>query len=299
MSTEHLSRIPGLARPYLRAGLGALPLSRRPQTLPDRQLVLPGVMVDRGHLAEYSRVCGFGVTDALPGTYPHVLSFPLQLRLMSSRTFPFPLLGLVHVANRIEVTRDVRADETLTVTVRAANLQPHERGHQVELVTEMDVAGERVWASTSTYLHRSGGSSTGGSSAGGAGTGNARSGTERGTVEPGALWHLDGGLGRRYAAVSGDRNPIHLHPLTARAFGFPRAIAHGMWTAARCLAALQGRLPAAYVQQVSFHRPVLLPATVAFTAEHVGGGWALELRDARRGTPHLSGNVSPAPGTTS
>jgi len=299
MSTEHLSRIPGLALPYLRAGLGALPLSRRPQTLPDRQLVLPGVIVDRGHLAEYSRVCSFGVTDALPGTYPHVLSFPLQLRLMSSRTFPFPLLGLVHVANRIEVTRDVRADEPLTVTVRAANLRPHERGHQVELVTEMDVAGERVWASTSTYLHRSGGSGTGGSGTGGSSTGNARSGTKRGTVEPGALWHLDGGLGRRYAAVSGDRNPIHLHPLTARAFGFPRAIAHGMWTAARCLAALQGRLPAAYVQQVSFRRPVLLPATVAFTAEHVGGGWALELRDARRGTPHLSGNVSPAPGTTS
>ena len=38
--------------------------------------------------------------------------------------------------------------------------------------------------------------------------------------------------------MSGDVNPIHLHALTARAMGFPRAIAHGMWTYARTLAPL-------------------------------------------------------------
>ena len=281
MSARTLTSSPGLAGPYLRAALGALPLpGSRPRTLADRELRLPGVTVDRHHLATYAQVCGFGLTDALPGTYPHVLGFPLQMQLMSAGDFPFPLLGLVHVANRIQVHRPVGAEETLDLTVRAADLRPHERGQQVDLVTEVDVAGERVWESTSTYLHRGGGSAPG------------RPRPVRDPATGGAIWRLDGGLGRRYAAVSGDRNPIHLHPWTARAFGFPRAIAHGMWTAARCLAALEGRLPAAYMQDVAFRRPVLLPGTVAFTAQELDDRWTLDLRDVRRGTPHLSGTVT-------
>ena len=77
-----------------------------------------------------------------------------------------------------------------------------------------------------------------------------------------AHWRVPGDLGRRYAAVSGDRNPIHLHALSAKAFGFPRAIAHGMWTKARCLAAL--RLPDALTAEVRFKQPILLPSTVTF-----------------------------------
>lgn len=50
-------------------------------------------------------------------------------------------------------------------------------------------------------------------------------------------------MGRLYAAISGDRNPIHLHPLAAKAFGFRTTIVHGMWTLARCLAEVEGELP--------------------------------------------------------
>ena len=77
-----------------------------------------------------------------------------------------------------------------------------------------------------------------------------------------AQWRLRDDLGRRYAAVSGDHNPIHLHALSAKAFGFPRAIAHGMWTKARCLAAL--RLPDAFTAEVRFKKPILLPGKVTF-----------------------------------
>ena len=43
--------------------------------------------------------------------------------------------------------------------------------------------------------------------------------------------------------MSGDHNPIHLYPLTAKALGFRRQIAHGMWSLARCVAAVENRLP--------------------------------------------------------
>jgi len=288
MKTENLSSTPGLAQPYLKAALAALPvplLGGRPQELPERELHLPGLTVDRSHLADYAQVCGFRLTEALPPTYLHVLAFSMSMKLMTATDFPFSLLGMVHVANRIETTRPALAEETFDVTVRATNLRPHKQGRQLDLITEVSVGDERVYTGTSTYLRKGSGSYETAPSSG------VESTVDENT-EPSATWQLDEGLGRRYAAVSGDRNPIHLHALSAKAFGFPRAIAHGMWTAARCLGALEGRLPDSLDYQVAFRRPVLLPSTVAFAAVPTDRGWDLGLRNAKKGTQHLNATVA-------
>ena len=74
-----------------------------------------------------------------------------------------------------------------------------------------------------------------------------------------ATWRLPGDLGRRYASVSGDMNPIHMHSLSAKAFGFPTAIAHGMFSAAAVLANIEGQIPDAVRYSVKFGKPVILP----------------------------------------
>lgn len=101
-------------------------------------------------------------------------------------------------------------------------------------------------------------------------------------------WLLAKDTGRRYGAASGDRNPIHLYPLTARLFGFPRAIAHGMWTVARCLAA-HGAPEAVTVRRADFKAPVLPPGTVTYGARE----GRFELRGPG-GILHLTGEVRPA-----
>jgi acyl dehydratase len=106
-----------------------------------------------------------------------------------------------------------------------------------------------------------------------------------------AQWHLPGDLGRRYGAVSGDRNPIHTHALSAKLFGFPRAIAHGMWSLAHCLAALEGPLPDRFTIDVRFGRPILLPATVNFTETATAEGIEIELTDTDAKQTHLSAAV--------
>ena len=110
----------------------------------------------------------------------------------------------------------------------------------------------------------------------------------------GTSWKLAGDLGRRYAAVSGDHNPIHLYALTAKAFGFPRQIAHGMWSTARCLAALDGRLPDAVTTEVVFKKPVLLPGKVLFGSARSDDGYAFALSRPQDGKPHLLGRFGPA-----
>lgn len=277
-----MAGMPSLAPLYAKALLGSLPLpliGAGGDELPDTVKEAAGVEVDRANLAAYQKVCGFRVSDALPATYPHVLAFPLAMALMTDRSFPFGLLGLVHVANRIEQRRVLGAAEPLDLRVWAEELRPHPRGRQLDVVAEASAGGEVVWTDRSTYLKR------------GKGSGERAERPEPPADPAAATWKVSGDIGRRYAAVAGDRNPIHLHPLSAKAFGFPRAIAHGMWTKARCLGALEARLPDAYSVEVAFRAPVLLPATVRFASEARGGGWAFALtgRDGER--VHLTGAV--------
>ena len=83
-----------------------------------------------------------------------------------------------------------------------------------------------------------------------------------------------------------------MHSLSARLFGFPSAIAHGMWTKARCLAALGPRLPAGFTAEAAFRKPILLPATVQFSDRADPKGALFAVRGAGKWTPHLDGGVS-------
>ncbi|MFF9811382.1 MaoC family dehydratase [Streptomyces coeruleorubidus] len=271
-----LTGSPALA-PLLARGALLSPFKRpaADAEFPRVRLVLPALRVDLARLAAYERVCGFPTgDDALPPTYPHVLGFPLAMRLMSGRDFPLPLLGLVHTSITITRHRAMPATGTYELTVYVEGLAPHRRGTEATVVTEVREGGDVAWESRSTYL--------------------ARHRTRRPAEAPReevrkplpavAEWRLAEDVGRRYAAASGDRNPIHLHPLTARLFGFPRAIAHGMWTVARCLAA-HGTPDSCHVR-ARFRAPVLLPGTVTYAAQD--GRFELRGREDRL---HLTGDL--------
>lgn len=296
MTTVTLSSAPSLT-PLLARGAALSPLKRagagRP--LPETRLVLPAARTDARRLAEYAAVCGFPATgpgEPLPLTYPHVLAFPLAMRVMADRRFPLPLLGLVHTG--IDIARPGRAllpGDRPELTVYAEELVPHRRGTEVVMATEARLDGGLVWVSRSSYLARhrvaDGARDARHREDGGAPDGR-RAAPE--VLPERAEWRLPGGLGRRYGAASGDRNPIHLHPLTARLFGFPRAIAHGMWTFARCVAeAERGRGPSVSAH-AEFSAPVLLPATVVYAARETGDGTAFALRTGSR--PHLTGGTT-------
>ena len=276
-------------------GASRLPLlgGARSREVPDLVLTLKDAAVDRDRLAAYDRVCRFPLRDQLPATYPHMLAFPLQLALMTDASFPFPALGLVHIANRIVQLRPIDASERLDLKVWATPLEPHPRGTQFTLRSEARAGDALVWEECSTILKRGGGSGEGGA-ARRESRADEQQGMKRSDEElpVTATWRLPGDLGRRYGSVSGDLNPIHMHPLSARLFGFPTAIAHGMWTKARCLAALDPRLPDRFTVEVEFRKPILLPATVEFSEREDAEGIRFAVRGAGKKTPHLDGEVS-------
>jgi acyl dehydratase len=289
MPEKELSDSPGMIPMFVRAGAGLIPgASRLPfvsgggRELPDLTLVLNDVHTDRDRLARYDRVCRFDVSDALPPTYPHMLAFPMQLSLMTDGSFPFPAIGLVHILNEIVNHRPIRASEELQIKVWATNLRDHPRGQQFDLKSEVRSSGELVWEETSTNLKR----------------GKRNEDAPKGPEPPSAedlkssvTWELPGDLGRRYGAVSGDLNPIHMHPLSARLFGFPSAIAHGMWTKARCLAALEARLPDRFTVRAAFRKPIMLPAKVQFAERESPTGIQFGVL-SQKGDSHLDAELT-------
>lgn len=274
----------------LKAALPSVPvvnqlpgIKKTGSALPDLTLTRHDVPVDRAKVAAYSEVCGFPLKESLPITYPHMLAFPLHMAIMTDSSFPFPAIGTVHLENAITQHRAISPEEKLQITARPANLRPHAKGRVFDIVVDVHSAGELVWQSTSTLLRLGGGD-------------REAAATDRTfeEVPPSATtWDLPGDLGRRYAAVSGDHNPIHLYGVTAKAFGFPRQIAHGMWSKARSLAALDGRLPDAVTVEVAFKKPILLPGTVALGSARSGDGYAFSLTSPKSGAPHLLGRATP------
>ncbi|PZU49206.1 MAG: hypothetical protein DI571_02730 [Arsenicicoccus sp.] len=303
VDVELLSGPPSIGAAFARGIATGLGRPGARGSLPARRLVMTGVRQDLGRLSDFCAVTGGLLADTVPATWLHVLTFPLQVRLMAARDFPFPMLGMVHVGNRMTVHRPVRVEEELTVSTWADSLAPHRKGSTVDLVGEVRVADEVVWEGRSTYLVRSStppsvadGSSDADRSSTPPSVADGSPEADRATqmVVGGrqvALWRVPADLGRSYARVSGDANPIHLSALSAKAFGFPRAIAHGMWTHARVLAAVQPRLPESYDVSASFAKPILLPSTVVLRSDGAAPG-ALAVTDRKGSRLHVSMQVS-------
>jgi acyl dehydratase len=285
-----------MARQYVRAAVPRL--GPAPRTAPELRLRCAGVETSARDVRAYAEVVGQPPSERLPPLYPHLFGFGLQLKIMNDPAFPFPALGLVHVSNEVTTTRPLLLGEKFDVEVHAGEIGSHPRGRVVDLHTTVSRHGEPVWVETSTYLRRE---RPAGAAAGEGWTSEEPRPQAVETQDAAALhfsarWRLPANLGRGYARVSGDLNPIHLSKWTARPLGFPRAIAHGMWTAAAVLGALDGRLPDALRYHVQFRRPISLPSTVRLFTAISERGIDAEVRgqdQAGRDRLHLIGRVQP------
>lgn len=255
-------------------------------TIPELTAKLVGAATANQKLARYRQVCGFATHHHLPVTWPHILAFPLHLKLLTDDRFPLPLLGLVHLRNTITQHRPLGVGEVLDLQVSLSNAVNSERGVEFDLITEAFSAGSRVWQEASTTLFRKAGA--GSKSAG-------KKAPPELTRFPDTLnLTAPEAIGRQYARVSGDSNPIHMHALSAKAFGFPRAIAHGMWTKAHALALLEqqhGWKNGALRVSCQFKKPLFLPGTAQLNWGIVETGWDYQVLNSKGDAPHLTGRV--------
>lgn len=270
------------------------PLDGAAPALPNLELELWPQRTDPGHLARYRQLCGFAGDQHLPLPYPQVMAGPLHFHMLTDPQFPLPPAGLVHLANRIEQVRPLRADDPIHFACRFGATALTARGLEFELTTQATVYGEPVWRSVLTILSRAVRDEAAAKAKAAQASSESRPAPAPlpGTPLRSLLLRVPEDTGRRYAGVAGDYNPIHLHLISAKLFGFPRAIAHGMWTFARTVAEASDDLPAGPLQcDVRFSKPVLLPSTVQVRANRIDSGVAFGMTSRDGSILHLSGQV--------
>jgi acyl dehydratase len=283
--------------PSVACAYGKAVVMRRPVLVPaDRHVprieaTLEELVLTRARIDAFARVAGSAPDHKCPLTLPHVAAMPLHLAILTSNAFPVRLLGLVHVENEIEQHRWLEADQSISLRVSLEGYEDTPRGHEFSLATEASIDGEVVSRATSRFLARRPKR---------AGNGKPRS-ESTAAIDPPAVtttsWHCDADIGRRYGWISGDMNPIHLTDMSARLFGFDRAIAHGMWTLARIAHELGPAFPDGALRvETRFRAPIRLPAWVMLHHWRIGRRTEFRLRDSGGERIHVEGAVEPLDG---
>jgi hypothetical protein len=233
-------------------------------TLPSKILYFDGLTIDADVSKPFHQLVNWDPTsDFVHPCYLHSLAFPLHVKLLLLPEFVLPLLGLVHVSNQIKQLRPIKKTETLIVSTYFGELELHPKGWLFSIKVEFHSGPELVWQSTSTNLFRA-----------------EHDDNVSIIVEsplptlPQALnttWDFSSNLGRQYAKVSGDYNPIHLNKWLAKLFGFKQHIIHGMLTKSYCISALQKVAPSLFLNafevNTTFKQPVYLPSEVTLSLQ--------------------------------
>lgn len=299
LEVREVAHLPAPLQLYATALLSVRKRNRQAMPMPAISLLRPELTLDAEHIARYAALCGFQAAHGVPLTYPHMLAFPLNMMLMADAKFPYSMMGMVHLANSIHQHAPLSMGQRIRMEVRFGAPLAHEKGQAFTLLTQVhDLQDETLlWESSSTYL-RTGVHAPFGLPC------HSQIAEVRAT-RAAAEWQVDANIGRRYAAISGDMNPIHLYAFAAKVFGFRRAIAHGMWTKARALAAVMPARPVVSGEvAVEFKTPLYLPGcatlwldpyrqageTAALMEDASGDcGQVFEVKDGRGEKPYLRG----------
>lgn len=280
-----LMRSPSIMSLYREALLARGSKTSNPQ-LPKTKITLRDIKADINATNRYRKLCGFPLGDnKLPITFPHILAFPLHLKLMLLKGFPFGLMGMIHVRNEITQYRAIKTHETMDVRCFFSGLLKTSKGYEVDITTEVYISGEKVWESISKNLVRRKTDVP------------SRLKQQETALDPDKIikevWYLPSSLGRRYSRISGDSNPIHLYRASAKVFGFKGHIAHGMWTKARIASALYNQLGSEACKiTVDFKLPIFLPSTIQLKYILNKDKIEFEVREESGIKPHLKGEIT-------
>ena len=298
-------------QPDNRRALLASLLARRPAMAPQEKLDVrfratwSGAVADPETVRSYLDLCesddtaaevcvppspGPYYTFALPMLYVHAMAMPLHMAILTHRAFPLRLLGLVHWANQTEMLQAIPPGEHLDFECSLDGITSSERGQMFDIHTTVRSKNNIVWREISTFLAPARQSKPGKKTSSGGTPGEPVWG------DAVAQWAVAGNAGRRFARPSGDWNPIHISAWTARLFGYPRAIAHGLFSAARCLALLQAGTPRTFPVRLDlrFKRPLLIPGRVALHTAAQDGDTLFVLKVQPQGEPHIEGRLRPS-----
>ena len=243
------------------------------------------------NIQAYRELCGIGNDGNLPVLYPHVLTSSMHIHLITDKRFPASALGAVHSRMHIVQYEPIPDSQKVDLHCRISNARTLKAGLETDIVTTVTADDKRLWQSVATYIFR--------------GRKFGKPGEQHpwATFDPlgeasiEAQWHVPADMGKRYAKITGDYNPIHVSRFMAKMFGFKRDIVHGMWCLCRCLAHIQDF---SYEQPVrldaAFKGPIFMDSGCTMKGHEIDQGYRFDLYNEGNSRPSIVSvlkNVSP------
>jgi len=187
--------------PSTLAGLAAvLKASRkrpgRIESLPPVHYLRPAVQLGTADISAYAKVCGYQPEQGVPLLYPQMLTFPLAMAYFASDYCPWPAMGTVHLANRVQQHAPLHIGDVLRVEMRPGLLLAHEKGQVFTLEFQIWHDHVLVWEATQTLLR------LGVPNPSGPPYVSALHNAQALSLQTSFV--ADAGIGRRYGRVSGD-----------------------------------------------------------------------------------------------
>lgn len=246
-----------------------------------------GHRADPRELRDFLALSGLPESGLLPLLYPHTISFPLQMAVLTHPRFPMPIWRVLQVRNRLLQLAPLATDMVLDLKVVVAGQRILDKGAEVDLRVEARTDGQLVWEGLNTFYAR------------------GRFGAATDAQPPAApvadqnlvaAWRMPTGGGGRFGKLSGDYNPIHLMSWYARRHGFRRALFHPQRVLGQCLAHLPAPDPARPQRLDAWLKgPVYYGSQVTLraTRNDADSIFGLNMQDEPR--PAIVGHLRPVP----
>lgn len=228
-------------------------------------LSFKGILVDAADIKQFAAY--IGITNPVPLVYIYILAQRAQAALMLQKEFTIAIPGLVHIANRLQQLAGIDYSVPFDI-VANVDVEPKAEGSLIPVFSvDFLQNGVLVAQCHSTYLAKRK-------------SNKPKTATE--IINPitkpflQEVWNVPANAGRRYAKVSGDRNPIHTMPLFAKIMGFKRPIAHGWYLVAKIVNRCELEKATVFKTiEVEFKAPVFLPGTPLLQLEESANGGIL------------------------
>jgi acyl dehydratase len=195
---------------------------------------------DARELASFLQLSGLPPGDGLPMLYPHTVSFPLQMAILTHPSFPVPIWNVLQVRNRLLQLAPMPIEETFDLTASVAAQRILDKGMEIDLYAVASAEGKPAWEAINTFYVR-GKFGEPGTAAAVPPPAAAAPPPSLGPDKIVAHWRMPGNGGFRFGGLTGDYNGIHLSDWYARRFRFPRAFLHPQRVLGLCLARLPAR----------------------------------------------------------
>ena len=225
--------------------------------LPDIQARWTGQRALPRQLADYFRLSGLPAGEPLSILYPHTVSFPMLMAVLSHPAFPLPIWKVLQVRNRLTLHEPIALDAVLDFTVRTGERRLLEKGVEMDLHVSAEAGGRIVWEGVNTFYAR-----------GRFGAVDAvANATPSVAGTPATEWRMPAHGCWRYGRLSGDVNPLHMNNWYARRAGYAGAFAHPQRVIGQCLGHLGAAHHAPMQLETWIKGPVFYGARVSLRSE--------------------------------